>query len=95
MEKILVFENSQVRNYWFKYIVKELKNKNFLFKVYFFSKEIWFNGDRIMFITLKEDTLSFESGRHNACYYYYIENGLENNFKRTLKEILSDGKSRD
>lgn len=70
MEKILVFENNNSRNYWFKYIIKELKNKWVLLKVYFSSKEIWLNGDRIMFITLKEDTLSFEVGRHNACYYY-------------------------
>lgn len=95
MEKILVFKTKNSRDYWFKYIIKELKNKCVLFKVYFFSKEIWLNGDRIMFITLKEDTLSFEVGRHNSCYYYDMENGLENNFKRTLKEILLNGKSRD
>lgn len=93
MEKILVFENNNSRNYWFKYIVKELKNKWVLFKVYFSSKEIWINGNRIMFITLKENTNSFKAGGHDRFtrYYHFMEDRLENNFKETLEEILLDG----
>lgn len=93
MEKILVFGTENSRNYWFKYIVKELKNKWILFKVYFNSKEIWINGNRIMFITLKENTNSFKAGRDDRFtrYYHFMEKRLENNFKETLEEILLDG----
>ena len=54
MEKVLVFETSNAREYWLKYIVRKLANKNVLFKAYFGVKEIWLNGNRIMFRTLKE-----------------------------------------
>ena len=89
MEKILVFKNSGIRDYWFNYILKELRGKYSLFKVYFFRREIWLFGNRIMFITLRENTVSFKAGRHDAHYYHLIENELEDNFEETLKEIIS------
>lgn len=95
MEKILVFKTKNSRDYWFKYIIKELKNKCVLFKVYFFSKEIWLNGDRIMFRTLKEMTSLFMAARDNTLFYRNMEYRLENYFKETMEDILLDGESRD
>lgn len=88
MEKILVFEDNNSRNYWFKYIIKELKNKWILFKVYFSSKEIWINGNRIMFITLREKTKEVGRDDRFTRYYHFMEERLEYNFKETLEEIL-------
>lgn len=95
MEKVLVFETSNAREYWLKYIVRKLANKNVLFKAYFGVKEIWLNGNRIMFRTLKEMTSPFMAARDNTLFYGNMEYRLENYFKETLKEILLNGKSRD
>ena len=95
MEKILIFETSNTRDYWFKYIIRKLKDvsneKCILFKIYFFSKEIWINGNRIMFITLREKIDKVGMADRFTRYYYFMEHRLEKNFKETLKEILLDG----
>ena len=92
MEKILIFEISESRDYWFKYVVKELEDKCFLGKVYYHAKEIWFNGNRIMFKTLREITDSFMAGRNDkfTIIYTNMEYRLEKNFKETVEEILSE-----
>lgn len=94
MEKILIFEISESRDYWFKHVVKELKDKCFLGKVYYHTKEIWFNGNRIIFKTLRE--ITDQDGYDKfTIIYTNMEYRLEKNLKETLKEILLDGKSRD
>lgn len=92
MEKILIFENNDSKNYWFKYIVRKLSNdlngRYILYKVYYHSKEIWSNGNRIIFLTLKQNIEDKGRSDKFTRYYYFMENKLENNFKETLEEIL-------
>lgn len=94
MEKILIFEISKSRDYWFKYVVKELEDKCFLGKVYYHAKEIWFNGNRIMFKTLRE--ITDQNGYDKfTIIYTNMEYRLEKNFKETMEEIFLDGESRN
>lgn len=90
MEKVLIFENSKTRNYWFKYIVSYLRNNGFICKVYLYASEIWINGNRIIFKTMKEINNIFMAGRRDTLYYKNIENKLEENFKEILGEILNN-----
>lgn len=92
MEKVVAFKNSGTRNFWFRYIVKKIGNRNILFKAYLSRKEIWINGNRIMFRTLEEiDNPLFMRARDNAVFYNNMEHRLEYDFEETIEEILLDG----
>ena len=94
MEKILIFQNNRIKEYWFRYILYKLSNgNNLFFKAYLYKHEIWINGNRILFKSEYEVNTLFRKGRHNTKYYNDMENKLENNFKETLKEIFLDGES--
>ena len=94
MEKVLIFESSKARNYWFQYIINYLRSKGFICKVYLYASEIWINGNRLMFKAASEINNIFMAGRRDTLYYKNIENKLEENFKETLGEILN-GKERN
>lgn len=97
MEKVLVFMTNNSRDYWFKYVINRLKKgldgRGIYFKTYLSSKEIWFNGNRIMFVTTIEIDEKFKAGRHDALFIFNMENKLEMKFEETLKEIFLDRKS--
>lgn len=94
MEKVLIFENNRSKEYWFRRILKIFSNQDVFLKVYLYSYEIWFNGNRILFRSEYETNTRFTRGRHNTKYYNDMENRLENNFIETLKEIF-DEETRD
>lgn len=94
MEKVLIFENNRSKEYWFRLILKFLSNQGAFLKVYLYSYEIWFNGNRILFKSEYAINSEFTRGRHNTKYYNDMENRLENNFIETLKEIF-DEETRD
>lgn len=93
MEKILIFETSNARDYWLKYIVSLLKKTSLFFKIKNLEKEIWLENERIIFKTYYEINEKFKAGRRNQFIIYYknMEYRLEKNLKETLKEILLDG----
>lgn len=88
MEKILIFKDMNCCNYWFRYVIKYLKLNEILCKVYLYSREIWINGDRILFKSKYEADEKFKIGRHNSQYYYDMEEKFEKNFIGNLGEII-------
>ena len=87
MEKVLMFETSNSLRYWYKYIINYLRENKRIFKAYLYSREIWINGNRIMFKTHIDNT--FKIGRRETLYYHNIEKRLSENFQVTLRSILN------
>lgn len=89
MEKVLIFENNRSKEYWFKRILKIFSNQNVFLKAYLYKHEIWFNGNRIMFKTLRE--ITDQNGYDKfTIIYTNMEYRLENYFKETMEEVLLD-----
>lgn len=89
MEKVLIFENNRSKEYWFRRILKALSNQNVFLKAYLYKHEIWFNGNRIMFKTLRE--ITDQNGYDKfTIIYTNMEYRLENYFKETMEEVLLD-----
>ena len=94
-EKVLIFINRETLNYWFNYICSILRKNSIDCRTIYWTKEILIGNIKIFLKTYEETKWQFFAGRHDIICFYNIENKLENNFKKTLKEILLDGKSRD
>ena len=93
-EKILIFYNYNIREYWFKYIVSYLKKKQINAKIFSSKKEILINNNTIYFVP-SENLKDFIRGRRYIKIYCNMDYHLEKDFNKTLKEILSDGESRN
>lgn len=93
-EKVLIFYNYNRREYWFKYISSYLREKQISAKIFSSKKEILINNNIFYFVT-SENLKDFIRGRRYIKIYCNMDYHLEKDFNKTLKEILSDGKSRN
>lgn len=88
-EKALIFINRNTLNYWFNRIGYILRKNSIDCKIIKWTKEIWINNVKIFFITEKETKWQFWVGRHDTIIIQDVENKLENDFEKTLEEIIN------
>ena len=89
MEKILIFSSTQSADYWFKYTCRFLKEQNCLFKAYFYERKIIYHNVILLFVA--NVTERFFYGRGKSRIYFKMENRMEKEYIKTLKEIFEDG----
>ena len=88
-ERVLIFENRKIANYWFDYMIRFFIKRNIFAKAYKATRMIIVNNRVIHFKGRKEINDAFTRGRHKAMYFFNAEKQLEEKFLETTKELIN------
>jgi hypothetical protein len=89
MEKVLVFRKNNAKNYWFKYLINFLADKNINFNAHIDKSEIIFGDNKLKFIS-QYDAEKYSVGKHDCLFISDMEYRFEKDFEGVLIKILME-----
>lgn len=89
MEKALIFRNNRIADYWFKYTCRFFKENKVEVLMFEHERRILFKEFCLVFLGYIDE--HYLIGRKNMKLYFNMEEKMEKNYSKILKEILKDG----